>query len=147
MNIAKRIRRSITLARLQRTRAKAFADRDTEAKKLKAAGQSDDEALNTANAFWKNEIRACYANIAVFLSDQLIEQAETLDILVPNDERYWTKLKYASKTHLSHEGRMLLRTQVREEQKTRREAAAFWFNIITVLLSLVVAILALAKSH
>ena len=78
--------------------------------------------------------------------DQLIEQAEDLGIPIPrDDERYWEQRKYAPHQHLSEAGQEFLRLKVREEHKTRREIISFWFNIVTVILSLLVAILALTK--
>ena len=72
-------------------------------------------------------------------------EAERLRVPVPEDEKYWTRLKYAPHFHLSEGGQAMLRKRVREEKKGRREAVSFWFNIITVILSLLVAILALSK--
>ena len=93
----------------------------------------------------KAEIRATHTNVVVFQSDRLVAQAERLQVPVPEEEKYWIRLKYAPHLHLSEEGQSILRGRVREEKKARREVASFWFNVVTVILSLLVAIFALYK--
>jgi len=110
-----------------------------------ASGLPEEEASRLEIQYHKGDFRATHTNIIIFLSDRLIEEAERLQVPVPQDENYWTQLKYAPHIHLSEEGQAELRKRIREEKKGRREAISFWFNLITVLLSLLVAILALLK--
>jgi hypothetical protein len=133
------------LARLQRARTQASNDYDAEKKRSLASGLSEEEAALRAGSMHKGDLRATHTNVAVFQSDRLVEEAERLQVPVPEEEKYWIRLKYAEHLHVSEEGQHILRARVREEKKARREAVSFWFNIITVLLSLLVAILALLK--
>jgi len=133
------------LARLQRARSQASRDYDAEYKRLQASGLSEEEASTRAGSMHKAEIRATHTNVVVFQSDRLVAQAERLQVPVPEEEKYWIRLKYAPHLHLSEEGQSILRGRVREEKKARREVASFWFNVVTVILSLLVAIFALYK--
>jgi hypothetical protein len=133
------------LARLQRARSEASKDYDAEKKRALASGLSEEEAALRAGSMHKGDLRATHTNVVVFQSDRLVEEAERLQVPVPEEEKYWIRLKYAEHLHLSEEGQHILRARVREEKKARREAVSFWFNIITVVLSLLVAILALLK--
>ena len=133
------------LAKLQREREQVSKDSEAERKRLLALGVAEEEASIRAIQYHKADFRVRHMNIIVFLSDRLIEQAERLQIPVPQDEEYWMQLKYAPHRHLSEEGQAELRKRIREEKKGRREAVSFWFNIIAVILSLLVAVLALLK--
>jgi hypothetical protein len=133
------------LARLQRARTQASKDYDSEKRRLLASGLSEEEASNQAGSMHKGDLRATHTNVIVFQSDRLAEEAERLQVPVPEDDKYWIRLKYAEHLHLSEEGQHILRARVREEKKSRREAISFWFNIIAVVLSLLIAILALLK--
>jgi hypothetical protein len=135
----------LKLAKLQNERAQVSKDSEAERKRLLASGVSEEEASRLAIQYHKGDFRVTHTNIEVFLSDRLIEQAERLRIPVPQDEKYWTQLKNAPHLHLSEEGQAELRKRVREEKKSRREVVSFWFNTIAVILSLLVAILALRK--
>jgi len=133
------------LARLQRARTQASKDYDAEKKRLLASCLSEEEVASRAGGMHKGDLRSTHTNVVVFQSDRLVEKAERLQVPVPEEEKYWIRLKYAEHLHLSEEGQHFLRARVREEKKARREAVSFWFNIITVVLSLLVAILALLR--
>lgn len=133
------------LRKLQRAREQVSKDRDAKQKHLVAKGMSEEEASTQAWQMNKGDFRATHSAIAVFLSDRTVKEAERLQISVPEDEKYWIRLKYADHLHLSEEGLVILRQRVREEKKARREVVTFWFNIITVILSLLVALFALYK--
>ena len=135
----------IKLAKLQRARSQVSKDRDAETKLLMAGGMPEEEASSKATQMHKGDFRATHSAIAAFLSDRMVKEAERFHVSVPKDEKYWILLKYADHLHLSEEGIAVLRQRVREERKARREAISFWFNIITVILSLLVAVLALYK--
>jgi hypothetical protein len=141
----KRPLNALKLAKLQNERSRVSKDYEAERKRLLASSLSEEEASSKAALTYKGDFRVTHTNVVVFLSDRLIEEAERLRVPVPEDEKYWTRLKYAPHFHLSEEGQAMLRKRVREEKKGRREAVSFWFNIITVILSLLVAILALSK--
>jgi hypothetical protein len=136
---------ALKLAKLQRERAQVAKDYDKEERRLIASGVSREEASFQAGQMHKGDLRATHSAIAVFLSDRMVKEAERLHVPVPQDEKYWIQLKYAAHLHLSEEGLAVVRQGVREEKKIRREVVGFWFNIITVILSLLVAILALYK--
>jgi hypothetical protein len=133
------------LAKLQRARAQVSKDRDAEQKELVARGMSEEEASTQAGQMHKGDFRATHSAISVFLSDRMVKEAERLEVPVPEDDKYWIRLKYADHLHLSEEGLAILRQRVREEKKARREVISFWFNLITVILSLLVALFALYK--
>ncbi len=69
----------------------------------------------------KGDFRSTHTNVVVFLSDRLVEEAERLQVPVPEGEKYWIRLKYAPHLHFSEEGQSILRPRLREEKKTRRE--------------------------
>ena len=133
------------LVKLQRVRAQVSTDYEAERARLLASGMSEEEAATQAGQMHKGDFRATHTNVVVFQSDRLLEQAERLQVPVPEDEQHWIRLKYAPHRHLTEEGQVILRSRIREEQKARREVASYWFNIITVILSLLVAIFAVFK--
>ncbi|SRR6266567_1115619 len=133
------------LTKLQGTRSQVDKDCEVERKRLVTSGMSEEEASTQAAQMHKGDFRATHTNVVVFLSDRLVAEAERLQVPIPEDEKYWIRLKYAAHLHLSEEGQAILRSRVREEKKARREVISFWFNVITVILSLLVAIFALLK--
>src|SRR5260370_1244466 len=137
---------ALKLAKLQRQRSQVSKEYEAELKRLLASGLSEEDAAAQARGSHKGDFRATHADVVVFLSDRLVEEAERLQVPVPQDEKYWIRLKYAAHVHLSEEGQAILRQRVREEKKARREAVGFGFNIVTVILSLLVAVFAASGS-
>ena len=127
----------LKLAKLQSERAQVSKDFEAERKRLLASGVSEEEASRLAIQYHKGDFRVTHTNIVVFLSDRLIEKAERLQVPVPQDEKYWTQLKYAPHIHLSEEGQAELRRESGRRRKVAEKGLA-WFNIIAILLSLLV---------
>jgi hypothetical protein len=111
----------LKLAKLQSERAQVSKD---SRKRLLASGVSEEEASRSAIRYHKGDFRVTHSNIVVFLSDRLIEKAECLQVPVPQDEKYWTQLKYALHIHLSEEGQAELRKRTSRRRRVAKKGLA-----------------------
>lgn len=98
----------------------------------KAKGREEQESLIQESYY---EISPYNEQLAVHYSSKWLEQAQRLMVPHPTvvggeDDPNWSRDRLSGGYYLSPEGLQKVRTAVREEQKQRREVAAFWIGLI-----------------
>jgi hypothetical protein len=146
------------LAYIRRLRRRLDRSYRAETKKLEKEGVPAEEIEHRVRSGLKGDYRVIDGESHALWSDQVLRKVRKLGIPLPSQEgennANWWRPRYLSRWVLTQEGYNLLKPEIREQEKYQREVAAFWlqvsafwFGVITTLLSLTIAIIALLKQH
>jgi len=130
------------LAKLERDRAAVLKAHQKAIKKAKA----DEENIQLIQGLHQDqyfEITMLDSTRASLVTRRLLSIAYALMLPTPQDD-YWERCEVTGYRVLTDEGIHLLRRSIREERKSRREAALAWLAAITGVVGALTGLIAVA---
>jgi hypothetical protein len=137
------------LGRLQRSKRQIKAAFAQELKRARSKKEPQDK-LDQISHNEMFETDYVSDEIAALHSDRLLQQADYLDIPVPDfepgDGLTWDRSDMTGRYYLSHDARHKLRSLVDAANKSRREALIWWVPIIFGLIGAITGLASVFKS-